>query len=127
MRTAVRFLPLVVAVAIGAGVGHLVVSEWVMPRPPEFAAWKARRGGSVAGGEGEEAVVTKVVVARGEKRIGGAEKVSSDGLPWKHRWTNDGRNSRIIRPAEAAGRGTMRKMDCRRGFCRVMFTFRAFR
>ena len=86
MRTAVRFLPLVAAVAIGAGVGHLVVSEWVMPRPPEFTAWKARRGGSVAGGGGEDAVVTKVVAARGERQVGGAEKVSSDGLPRKHRW-----------------------------------------
>ena len=86
MRTVVRFLPLVAAVAIGAGAGYLVVSEWVMPRPPEFAAWKARRGGSVTGGEGDNAVVRKGAAARGERGIGGAEKVASDGLPRKHRW-----------------------------------------
>lgn len=124
MRTAVRFLPLVAAVAIGAGVGHFVVSEWVMPRPPEFAAWKARRGGSKAGGGGN-GVIAKGVAARGERGIGGAEKVSSDGLPRKHRWIAEAKvgpyRQQAVRVAGVNDDGSPRVVrigmgEARRGF-----------
>ena len=86
LRTAIRFFPLVAAVVIGAGAGCLVVSEWAMPRPPQFAAWKARRGGLAGGGDGGNTVVAKGAAARGESRIKGAAKAAADELPQKHRW-----------------------------------------
>ena len=80
-------LTLALAAVIGGVGGRVVVDELVMRRPPEFASRKARHGGSKAGG-GEEGnvVAAKGAAARGERRIGGAEKVASDGLPQKHRW-----------------------------------------
>ena len=125
MRTVVRFLPLVAAVAVGSGAGYFVVSEWVMPRPPEFVAWKARRGGSMAGGGGENAVVTKVAAARGERRIGGVEKVATDGLPRKHRWIAEAKvgpyRQQAVRVAGVNDDGSPRVVrigmgEARRGF-----------
>lgn len=124
MRTAVRFLPLVAAVAIGAGAGHLVVSEWVMPRPPEFTAWKARRGGLKAGGGGN-GVIAKGAAARGERGIGGAEKVAADGLPRKHRWIAEAKvgpyRQQAVRVAGVNDDGSPRVVrigmgEARRGF-----------
>lgn len=71
---------------IGGVGGYVVVDEFVMPRPPEFAAWKARRDSSKAGDGGGNGAAEKGAAACCERRIGGAEKVAADGLPRKHRW-----------------------------------------
>lgn len=78
-------LTLALAAVIGGVGGYVVVDEFVMRRPPEFAAWKARGNGSKTGGE-ESAVTVKGEPARGERQIRGAKKVAADGLPQKHRW-----------------------------------------
>ena len=125
MRTAIRFIPLVAAVAIGAGAGCLVVSEWVMPRPQQFAAWKARRGGLAGGGDEGTTVVAKGAVARGESRIKGAAKAAANGLPRKHRWIAEAKvgpyRQQAVRIAGVNDDGSPRVVrigmgDARRGF-----------
>lgn len=75
MRTVARFFTLFAAVAIGAGVGHLVVSEWVMPRPSRFAVWET-------GGE----TVAVAAAGRGRESAVVACKVASRALPQQRRW-----------------------------------------
>ena len=72
MRTVVRFFTFVAAVAIGAGVGHLVVSDWVMPQTPQSAALEL----------GSEAVGVSHI----DNRAQVARKVVPTALPQQRRW-----------------------------------------
>ena len=113
------------AAVIGGLGGYVVVDEFVMRRPPQFAAWKARRGGSKVGdGEGY-GVTEKGTAARGERRIGGAEKVVADGLPQKHLWIAEAKvgpyRQQAVRVAGVNDDGSPRVVrigmgEARRGF-----------
>lgn len=118
-------LTFALAAVIGGMVGYVVVDAFVMRRPSEFAVWKTRRGSSVAGGEGGNAVVAKVAAARGEQQISGAEKVATDGLPRKHRWIAEAKvgpyRQQAVRVAGVNDDGSPRVVrigmgEARRGF-----------
>lgn len=109
-------LTLVLAAVIGGVGGYVVVDKFAMRRPPEFAAWKARRGGSN---------VTKGTAAHGVRRIAGAEKAVAVGLPRKHRWIAEAKvgpyRQQAVRVAGVNDDGSPRVVrigmgEARRGF-----------
>lgn len=75
-------LTLALAVAIGGVSGYVVVDQFVMRRPPEFAAWKERREGGGVATTGRDD--TDVVNAGG--RTTASRKDAAGELPRKHRW-----------------------------------------
>ena len=109
------------AVAIGAGAGRFIVSEWVMPRPPQFADWKAAHGGKggVVRGGGERAKL------RGEGRgMAIAREAVGQELPRVHRLISEHkvgpyRPGAVKVARDANGSLVVRRMglaEARRGF-----------